>query len=485
MVFEFENSPEFDLFNSAHATSFIEQYGFIRQMYISEYSTIFLLKSIQSKQLFTLKAIKKTVYFRYDFEKFHDLKHKNIVPVIEHFETDKYYYVVKPFIDGIDLNEYVKLNGPLNKTMFNCLTKQLIEIFKYLHDRSEPLIFRDLKPSNIIVLRETSSDVLNIVLIDIETMRINSNIKTLDTFFVMSRGYTSPEQYGFRQTDIRSDIYSLGATLYYAKTGCHPTESEITLICKAKFHDINDTLFFNAIAKCLSFNPKDRYKDIHAFENALCKTKYCPKQKTYFAMLIILVFILLSTYLAYSIEDFKDYNKSNTSLDDDSIYKNNSKTEQEEDTNSSYDILLSKIHASADITDFILNRKEPDASDFEMEPEIQVEKNLYNNQHLIASHSGVYITKTAETDFTIWVNRNELSNDKKEFVYVSVFSFSDEYDEKNFKAWSEDAVTKGYGLQEYNELLGFRSRNPLQHSVVFLFNSEKKLVGAVYFKNIR
>ena len=147
------------------------------------------------------------------------LVHQNLPRIIDHFEEDNNWYFVMDFVDGKTLEDYRKMQGgklPLGETLN--IGIQLCTVLDYLHmQRPQPIIFRDLKPPNI--MRAPDG---HIYLIDFGIARHFKGVQAEDTIIAYSKGYAAPEQYGEAQTTIRSDIYSLGATLHHLLSGKHP-----------------------------------------------------------------------------------------------------------------------------------------------------------------------------------------------------------------------------------------------------------------------
>jgi WD40 repeat protein/tRNA A-37 threonylcarbamoyl transferase component Bud32 len=150
------------------------------------------------------------------------LTHPNLPRIYEQFTESDRSYLVMDFIDGETLEEHLEKLGntrmPIEKTL--AISLQLCSVIEYLHTRQPPIIFRDLKPANVML---TPSG--HIYLIDFGIARHFKPGQEKDTTALGSSGYAPPEQYGKSQTTTQADIYSLGATLHQLLTGDNPSES--------------------------------------------------------------------------------------------------------------------------------------------------------------------------------------------------------------------------------------------------------------------
>jgi tRNA A-37 threonylcarbamoyl transferase component Bud32 len=154
------------------------------------------------------------------------LQHPNLPNIYDHFEEDGHWYLVMSFIQGEALDKYLARAQdqrlPLQEVLF--IGRELCNVLAYLHQHQPPIIFRDLKPSNIML----SSDG-HIYLIDFGIARHFKPEQTRDTNHYASLGYAPPEQFGQSQTTEQSDIYSLGVTLYQLLSGYSPVWSPFRL----------------------------------------------------------------------------------------------------------------------------------------------------------------------------------------------------------------------------------------------------------------
>ncbi|EFH84908.1 serine/threonine protein kinase [Ktedonobacter racemifer DSM 44963] len=149
------------------------------------------------------------------------LFHRHLPRIYDHFADAGRYYLVMDFIAGETLEEHrVKVGGKLLREEVLDIGLQLATVLDYLHSHQPPIIFRDLKPAN--VMRTPEGDLF---LIDFGIARHFKAGQAKDTVAYGSAGYAAPEQYGKAQTTPQSDVYSLGATLHHLLSGHDPSLS--------------------------------------------------------------------------------------------------------------------------------------------------------------------------------------------------------------------------------------------------------------------
>jgi serine/threonine protein kinase len=148
-----------------------------------------------------------------------DLDHVNIPRIADYFEESGRACLVMEFIWGESLEKRLEAaNAPLLETDVLKWAIQLCDALDYLHTRNPPIIFRDMKPSNAMV-----TNVGLVKLIDFGIARTYKVGKKRDTVAMGSENYAAPEQWGKGQTDARSDVYGLGATMYHLLANMAPT----------------------------------------------------------------------------------------------------------------------------------------------------------------------------------------------------------------------------------------------------------------------
>ncbi len=150
-----------------------------------------------------------------------DLLHPNLPRIYDHFTESERSYLVMDFIEGQTLEDYVEkaAGSPLPLEQVLDWGVQICDVLNYLHTHQPPIIFRDLKPSNVMI-----SDSGHVYLIDFGIARVFKPGQSHDTVALGSPGFAAPEQYGKAQSTPRSDIYSLGALLHCLLTGVDPSE---------------------------------------------------------------------------------------------------------------------------------------------------------------------------------------------------------------------------------------------------------------------
>lgn len=161
----------------------------------------------ESKQLFAGEASRVL-----------SLHHPNIVLGLEYFIWRERQYFVMEFVNGETLEKRLReANAPAFEQDALRWTVQMARVLGYLHSLQPPIIYRDLKPANVILTPDAT-----IKFIDFGVARTHKEGKAKDTVAIGTFGYAPPEQYGKGQTDARSDIYTLGATLYHLLTNLPP-----------------------------------------------------------------------------------------------------------------------------------------------------------------------------------------------------------------------------------------------------------------------
>jgi tRNA A-37 threonylcarbamoyl transferase component Bud32 len=193
------------------------------------------------------------------------LKQANLPHVYTYFSEQNRHYLVMDYIDGETLEQkLVTAKGPLREADVLRWARQLCAALAYLHAQKPPIIFRDLKPANVMVTKKGE-----VKLIDFGIARHFKRGQTKDTQALGTPGYAPPEQYGNSQTDERADIYALGATLFHLLTNYDVGRTPFALPPLRSRNSAISERTASAIEKATRLDRADRYRTIGEFAQAL------------------------------------------------------------------------------------------------------------------------------------------------------------------------------------------------------------------------
>ena len=165
--------------------------------------------------------------FEREGEVLKSLNHAAIPSYLDYFELDlpqtRGYALVQSYVEGRSLQEHLQAGRSFNEADVIDIAQRLLEILQYLHSQTPPIIHRDLKPSNILLSDRSAHCQGQLYLVDFGSVQAPFLHPTGTLTIVGTYGYMPPEQFGGR-AEPASDLYSLGATLIYLVTGCHPAD---------------------------------------------------------------------------------------------------------------------------------------------------------------------------------------------------------------------------------------------------------------------
>ena len=210
-----------------------------------------------------------------------NMRHPNLPRVIDHFEiADQGQYMVMDFIEGEDLRQRMDRIGSLQDEEVIIIGAAICDALDYLHTRKPIILHRDIKPGNIKISPDGQ-----VYLVDFGLAKIVQGSQVTTTGArAMTPGYSSPEQYGTARTDQRSDVYSLGATLYAALTNTIPEDGLARAMEQADLTPIRkrnpkvSRRVASAVEKALAVHPEDRYQNVLDFKSALLQSSSATRQ---------------------------------------------------------------------------------------------------------------------------------------------------------------------------------------------------------------
>jgi serine/threonine protein kinase len=204
------------------------------------------------------------------------LRHPNLPRVSDHFSIeDQGQYLIMDYIEGEDLQERLERIGPIDEEEVVFIGAALCDALSYMHSQESVVLHRDIKPANV---RITPSG--GVYLVDFGLAKVMQGDQTTTTGArAMTMGFSPPEQYGAARTDARTDIYSLGATLYTALTGLTPEDSLAQTMDQLELTPVRERnpkvskRVAEAVEKALQVHPNDRWQMAAEFKNELLKAQ--------------------------------------------------------------------------------------------------------------------------------------------------------------------------------------------------------------------
>lgn len=196
-----------------------------------------------------------------------ELEHPSLPKIADFFQTDDYFYLVMEYGQGPVLDDYFEENGyRLPPELIMDIGIQLCDCLSYLHGLKEPVIYRDIKPGNVILRPDGS-----LMLVDFGIARKFHKDKLKDTVRIGTVGFAAPEQFEKKQTDSRSDLYSLGALLFYLLSG--GTYVHTAGVEKDSFMKRAPKRLRKCIKKLVERNPDDRIQDTSVVKDSLVQVQ--------------------------------------------------------------------------------------------------------------------------------------------------------------------------------------------------------------------
>ncbi len=258
------------------------------------------IKEVRKDGQVNLESVQQNLTAETDMLK--KLKHPHLPSIIDVIEQKEFFIIVMDYIEGVTLEKSLRSYGVQPEEIVIDWAKQLCDVLGYLHTRNPAIIYRDMKPSNV-MLKPNGE----LILIDFGTAReFKNEAKSEDTTCLGTRGYAAPEQFGGQgQTDARTDIYCLGATLYHLVTGYNPGEPPYEMRPIREFNPKFSGGLESIILKCTQNDPSQRYQscaelmyDLEHYKEI--DEQYKSKQKRKFALFVTMfVMFVLSLSLGF------------------------------------------------------------------------------------------------------------------------------------------------------------------------------------------
>lgn len=241
---------------------------------------VYLAADKRLNKMWAVKVAKTDTHNNSDFVRETVLKEAKAMKLFDHpaipriaeiVVDSQHIAVVQDYVEGPTLKDILENYGAQPEERVIDWVKQVCDVLNYLHAFDPPYIYRDMKPGNLMLEPNGT-----IKLIDFGIMRTYKPNKTEDTCFLGTKGYAAPEQYGGRgQTDVRTDVYGLGMTMYHLLTGIDPQELNFSVkpICQINPNLPKGLEFI--VDKCIQLDPANRYQSCTELLNDLNRYQSC------------------------------------------------------------------------------------------------------------------------------------------------------------------------------------------------------------------
>lgn len=267
----------------------LDRYSVVRLLGSGGFGAVYLAEDQRLRRLVAIKEMDEArlsadgqraaaEMFEHEACMLAQLNHPGLTRIWDYFQEGSRAFLVMEYVPGHTLRDVLAQHGgPLPEAFVLACALQLCDVLAYLHSHRPPIIFRDLKPANIMVAAPldpadangdaASLDPPSLKLIDFGIARLFRPEQTSDTLVIGTPGYAPPEQYGHGQTDERSDIYSLGATLHHLLGGQAPTG--LLMLALPDLNPAISLALARVVARATALNPHDRYPNIDAMRRDL------------------------------------------------------------------------------------------------------------------------------------------------------------------------------------------------------------------------
>ena len=231
---------------------------------------VYLVKDLHLNKLAAVKLSKnpgnekeKEFVFR-EMEVLRELSHPALPGIIDYFEERESNCLVMEYVDGITLEQYLRKFGRVEVCLAVKWAVELAEVLQYLHSCKPPIIYRDLKPANIMIQPDG-----RLKLVDFGAAFVSSYGQTREQMMVGTPGYSAPEQWQRGNAGKASDIYGLGAVLHEMLTGISPMQSSFQRRPVREYDRSISRELEKVVCVCTRKNPKERYQSMDQLKEAL------------------------------------------------------------------------------------------------------------------------------------------------------------------------------------------------------------------------
>ena len=269
-----------------------KKYQVIRTLGKGGMGIVYLSRNLRSGDLWAIKEIIKdtnNIDILTEVNILKNLSHPGIRRIVNIFYENNNLYMVQDYVEGQTLKEYVKSNGKMETGEICRITSDLCDIIGYLHSQNPAIIYRDIKPSNIMI---TTS--LKVVLIDFGISKAYKSDTLQDAVCAVSNGYAAPEQYGLGKCCTQTDIYGIGMALYFMVKGSDPFTGLEPFFDETYEVSIDNKLRM-IIQRCVKIKIIDRYTSVGVLKKDISKLLKKHKSRSVIKGFFCFIVIFLSS----------------------------------------------------------------------------------------------------------------------------------------------------------------------------------------------
>lgn len=394
-------------------------------------STVYLAKDTNLQKFWAIKKVLKSsnnlkADLMAEANILKRLDHPALPRIVDIIEKEDSIYVILDFIDGISLDKKLMEFGVVDEFTIINWALQICDVLNYLHSQKpNPIIYRDMKPGNIMLTAQGK-----IKLIDFGIAREYKEEVSQDTTYIGTKGYAAPEQYGSHQTDERTDIYSLGVTLYHLATGKGPSDPPYEIKPVREINPLLSEGFEIIINKCTEQDPNLRYQsieeliydieNIHKLNSSYKKTVRKKFIKLSATLLSFVFFAILTGFGGYKVNNLNQRIYNSTIENAEVLTKSNSMDEAKKIFRQAIELNPEDPSAYKSAIDMFLKNNDYDGCIEFISPLVQ--KNASKNYEVLYWFGKVYFLKgdyyQANKRFESIKSTKKLSNEaKRELLY--------------------------------------------------------------------
>lgn len=294
------------------------RYEILKVIHTKGMSSVYLASDSNLNKQWCLKEIRKSQSGKDMVEYYSLLQEADIMKGLNHPSIPRItsiersgdsVFIIMDYVDGISVKSWLLRKGKIKQDVVVAWMKQLTSVMIYLHNRKEPIFYRDMKPDNVMIQSDG-----NIKLLDFGISLVLKEKGSIIKQALGTPGYAAPEQSkkGL-PCDLRSDIYSMGMTMYYMLTGLNPNQLYVAEEPIRPIREIDSSISIGLekiFKKCTRENPDERYQTceelLYALQNyTSLDTKYRRKIRQKCALVITLfilsIFTLVGSFIPYSL----------------------------------------------------------------------------------------------------------------------------------------------------------------------------------------